>query len=233
MFVSPLPFSDGVTMERAWLEAIALADDAADLHIRSLVVVEAAVAAAHAAAFMPHATNLMIRLPAARADRDGSGARGLAGGPLEGLLRAVRIVEIESGPGLERAIDEVRALNPRLLVSVYLRYGAGFWEALERAVGHEAVAMVQVAAGAEKSYRLIPRVDTFLKARLNRARVQLVSAGGDTHAQAPAATGDESVLLGSNGGALTDNARLALLPRLGDPPPRAAPAPLRPGVPPP
>src|SRR5258706_15417531 len=142
MFVSPLPFSDGVTMERAWLEATARADDGADLHIRSLVGVEGAVAAAHAAAFMPHATNLMIRLPAARADRDGSGARGLAGGPLEGLLRAARIVEIESGPGLERAIDEGRALNPRLLISGHLRYGAGFWGAPERAGGHGAGAMV-------------------------------------------------------------------------------------------
>ena len=40
----------------------------------------------------------------------------------------------------------------------------------------------------QKSYRLMPRVDAFLKERLLRARVQLVSAGGDTDTQASAAT---------------------------------------------
>ena len=41
MIVGPLPITDGVTMERAYLEAIAAADPDADLHTRSLVVVEA------------------------------------------------------------------------------------------------------------------------------------------------------------------------------------------------
>ena len=229
MIVGPLPYTDGSTMERAWLEAIALADDAADLHTRSLVVVEADAAAAHADAFAPHAANLMIRLGARYLAGAGRSAA-VAAGPLADLLRGGRMVEIVSGPGLERAIEQVRALNPRLMVSVYLRYGPGFWEALEHAVGHEAVAMIHVHAGPVKSYRLTPRVDAFLKARLVRARVQLVSAGGDTDAQASAATVYESVLLGANGGAMTHTAGLALLPELVDVYQGADPAPLLAGL---
>ncbi len=229
MIVGPLPYSDGFTMERAWLEAIALADDAADLHTRSLVVVEADAAAAYAEVLAPHAANLMIRLGAAHGSGNGRAA-GIAAGPLADLLRCGRIVELVSGAGLEPAIEQVLTLNPRLLVSVYLRYGPGFWEALERAVSLEAVAMIHVHAGPVKSYHLIPRVDAFLKARLVRARVQLVNAGGDSDAQASAATVYESVLLGANGGAMTHTAGLALLPELVDVYHGADPAPLLAGL---
>src|SRR5262249_61713109 len=54
MIVGPLPHTDGFRMERAWLEAIAAADPAADLHTRSLVVIEADRVIAHAAEFLPH-----------------------------------------------------------------------------------------------------------------------------------------------------------------------------------
>src|SRR5258706_2626457 len=216
-------------MERAWLEAIALADDAADLHTRSLVVVEADAAAAYAEVLAPHAANLMIRLGAAHGSGNGR-AVGIAAGPFADLLRRGRIVALVSGAGHEPAIEQVLTLNPRLLVSVYLRYGPGFWEALERAVSLEAVAMIHVHAGPVKSYHLIPRVDAFLKARLVRARVQLVNAGGDSDAQASAATVYESVLLGSNGGAMTDIAGLALLPELVDAYHGADPAPLLAGL---
>ncbi|HEY6866319.1 MAG TPA: hypothetical protein VI792_03625, partial [Candidatus Eisenbacteria bacterium] len=225
MIVGPLPYGDGETMERAWLEAIGMADPAADLHTRSLVVVEADAAAAHRAAFAPHAANLMVRLEARHAA--GLAAAGTpAAAALADLLRAGRIAEIVSGPELEAAIAQLRALNPRLLVSVFLRYGPGFWEALERAVRHDAVAMIHVHAGAVKSYHLVPRVDAFLKARLVRARVQLVSAGGDGDTQASAATVYESVLLGANGGAMTHLAALALAPGLVDAYHGADPAPI-------
>jgi hypothetical protein len=49
-----------------------------------------------------------------------------------------------------------------------------------------------------------------------RARVQLVSAGGNSDTQSSAATVYESVLLGANGGAMTHLAGLALLPELVD-----------------
>src|SRR6185503_1305179 len=78
----------------------------------------------------------------------------------------------------------------------------------------------------EKSYRLVPRIDAYLKARLVRARVQLVSAGGDTDTQSSAATVYESVLLGSNGGSMTHVATLALAPELVDAYHGADPAPI-------
>src|SRR5437867_2270143 len=40
MIVGPLPYSDGISIERAYLEAIAAAAPREDLHIRSLVVME-------------------------------------------------------------------------------------------------------------------------------------------------------------------------------------------------
>src|SRR5205823_4000486 len=76
------------------------------------------------------------------------------------------------------------------------------------------VAMIHYHTGPAKSYRLTPRIDAFLKERLLRARVQLVSAGGDTDTQASAATVYESVLLGANGGAMTHVAAIALMPEL-------------------
>jgi glutamate synthase domain-containing protein 2 len=219
MVVGPLPWTDGVTMERAWLEAIAAADPAADLHTRSLVIVEADHATAHADAYAAHAASLVPRLAPRHV------AALAAGSPLARLLASGRVVELEWSADLDRAIERVRALNPRLLVSVFLRYGSAFWEALAGAVANEAVAMIHLHAGTMKSYRLVPRVDAFLKARLVRARIQLVSAGGDHDTQASAATVYEAVLLGANGGAMTHLAGLALLPELADAYRGADPAP--------
>ncbi|MEK7330370.1 MAG: hypothetical protein AAB113_06160, partial [Candidatus Eisenbacteria bacterium] len=61
MIVGPLPYSDGWRMERAWLEAIAAADPDADLHTRSLVVIEADRYLAHREAFRTHAENIVVR----------------------------------------------------------------------------------------------------------------------------------------------------------------------------
>jgi glutamate synthase domain-containing protein 2 len=214
MIVGPLPYTDGHRMERAWLEAIAAADPGADLHTRSLVVIEADRYLAHRETLRPHAQNIMVRLTARHCERLHAGDDGV--GALRELLAAGRIAELEWSPELAACEAVVRAANPNLLLSVFLRHGEGFWEALEGAVGLESVAMIHYHAGAERSYRLTPRIDAFLKARLIRARVQLVSAGGDGDTQASAATVYESVLLGANGGAMTHLAGLVLLPELVD-----------------
>jgi ferredoxin len=87
------------------------------------------------------------------------------------------------------------------------------------------VALVQIHSGELKSYRLLPRVDAFLKDRLDRARVQLVSVGGDTDTIASAAAVYEAVLLGANGGAATHLAVLSLAPEFADVLTGADPAP--------
>ena len=87
---------------------------------------------------------------------------------------------------------------------------------LLEAAGTEGVALMHYHAGPLKSYRLTPRIDAFLKERLLRGRVQLVSAGGDSDTQASAATVYESVLLGANGGAMTHAAAIPLVPALVD-----------------
>ena len=214
MIVGPLPHSDGFRMERAWLEAIAAADPAADLHTRSLVVIDADQVIAHAAEFLPHAGHVMPRIALRHAAALAEGDPAIE--PLRRVLAACQVAEIEWSTGLAASAGHVLAVNPALLLSVHLRYGDGFWEALEGAVALDSVAMIHYQAGAEKSYRLTPRIDAFLKSRLVRARVQLVSAGGDTDTQSSAATVYESVLLGANGGAMTHIAGFALLPELID-----------------
>ena len=235
MIVGPLPYTDGVTMERAYLQAIAAADPAADLHTRSLVVVEARRYLEHSSSLAPHLPDLMVRLDpehAALAARGGAVAEAL-----RSAFLGARIVELEWSPSLEEDASALLAINPELLLSVFLRHGGGgrkggegedpgFWRALEAATRLVGVAMIHCHAGPLKSYRLTPRVDAFLKACLLRARVQLVSAGGDTDTQASAATVYESVLLGANGGAMTHLAGLALLPELIDVYHGADPAPV-------
>ncbi len=214
MIVGPLPWTDGFRMERAWLEAIAAADPQADLHTASLVVIEADRCLAHLDEYLPHAPNIVVRLSprhCACLTGDSQDARGL-----RALLAAARLAELEWSTDLASGAAQVLALYPELLLSVHLRYGEGFWEALEAAVRLDGVAMIHYQAASEKSYRLTPRIDAFLKARLIRARVQLVSAGGDTDTQSSAATVYEAVLLGANGGAMTHLACLALLPELVD-----------------
>ena len=115
-------------------------------------------------------------------------------------------VEARKGPDVSREGVQ-RDLLPIVEGStVTTKYGA---------VRTDHVAMVQVHSGAEKSYDLVPKVDAFLKRRFLRARIQLVSAGGDTDTHASAATVYEAVLLGANGGAMTHVASLALVERTG------------------
>jgi glutamate synthase domain-containing protein 2 len=208
MIVGPLPHSDGHTLERAYLRAIERADPAADMKTRSLVVVPGDALLEHGEQYQPHAPHVMPRLaPRHLAQLDGS---------LSDFLERVRMIELEWNDEFPAQVEALRARFPESLFSVHLCYGDGFWDALETAVRCDGVAMVQVHSGAEKSYRLISRVDAHLKRRFLRARVQLVSAAGDTDTHASAATVYESVLLGSNGGAMTHLATLALVPELVD-----------------
>jgi glutamate synthase domain-containing protein 2 len=225
MIVGPLPCTDGVTMEWTYLEAIAAADPAADLHTETLVVIEADRFAEHMESFLPHAAHVMLRLEPrhiAALETGMDGALAL----LEGLQRG-RIAEIAWSPELERHAARVLAVSPGLLLAVWLPYRdeATFWPALEQAVRLDGVAAIHYHAGPLKSYDLTPRVDAFLKARFLRARAQLICAGGDTDTQASAATVYEAVLLGANGGSMTHIAGLALLPELIDAYHGADPAP--------
>ncbi|HTM57956.1 MAG TPA: glutamate synthase-related protein [Candidatus Udaeobacter sp.] len=218
MIVGPLPWSDGLRMEVAYLEAIASANEEADLHTRTCVVIEADRFVAQAGALRAHGAAIIPRLEARHAD---ALERGAADSSLTELIAAAGIAEIAWQDGLERAVQTLRRINPRLWISIWIRRGdfAGepaFLAAIESAVKLEGVAMIHYHSGAEKSYRLTPRIDAFLKARFLRARVQLVSAGGDTDTQASAATVYEAVLLGANGGAMTHVASVALLPELID-----------------
>jgi glutamate synthase domain-containing protein 3/ferredoxin len=210
MIVGPLPHSDGQTLERAYLRAIERANPEADVKTRSLVVVPGDALLEHGALYLPHAPHVMPRLEPRHLEL-------LEERPeLAELLGRVRMIELEWNADFPAQVESLRARFPESLFSVHLHYGDGFWEALETAVRCDRVAMVQVHSGAEKSYRLISRVDAHLKKRFLRARVQLVSAGGDTDTHASAATVYESVLLGSNGGAMTHLATLALVPELVD-----------------
>src|SRR5262249_44993790 len=142
MIVGPLPYTDGLRMELAWLEAIAAADPAADLHTRSLVVIEADHCAAHADAFLPHPENLMVRLAPGQCERLDVGSPFAT--RVSGLLERGRLAELEWSEALADDAERVFAKNPDLLLSVFLRFGDGFWEALESAVALEGVAMIHI-----------------------------------------------------------------------------------------
>ncbi len=223
LIVGPLPFGSGPQLELAYLRAIAQADPGHDIRTSSLVVVDADKAEAHAAALLPYAAGLVVRLAPRHA------ARLQAGGALAQLLGASRLVELDPwgageeadvrppGESLAALAGAALAVAPGLLLSVYMRFGGeAFWARLEEAARHPGVALVQYHAGARKSYRLTPKVDAFLKQRLLRARVQLACAGGDGDTQASAATVYEGVLLGANGGAMTHAAAIALAPEVVD-----------------
>jgi glutamate synthase domain-containing protein 2 len=215
MIVGPLPMAVDIVLERAYLEAIAAANPAADLHTRSLVVIEADRCVEHTLALRPHAAHVMPRLEPRHLEQLASGSG--ASGVLRDWVAAARIVEIAWSPNLARDVAVLVGIDSSVLVSVFMRYEESnreFWPAVEATARLDGVAMLHVHSGREKSYRLVPRVDAFLKARFLRARVQLVSAGGDTDTQASAATVYEAVLLGANGGAMTHIAEIALLPEL-------------------
>jgi len=212
MLVGPLPYTDGHTLERAYLRAIETADPDEDLKTRSLVVVPGDRLAEHEARYRPHAPWILPRLE----ERHLALLDDPAAAPFAELIARVRLIELEWTERFEEHVAGLHARFGEAQFSVLVRHGPQFYAQLERAVRCDHVAMVQVHSGARKSYELIPEVDAFLKCRFLRARIQLVSAGGDTDTHASAATVYEAVLLGANGGAMTHVASLALVPELVD-----------------
>ena len=212
MLVGPLPYTDGHTLERAYLRAIETADPDENLKTRSLVVVPADQLIAHEERYLPHAPWILPRLEQRHIDLLATPA----GAPLARLLDRVRLIELDGIADLARRVRDLHARYGEAQFSVHLAHGPDFYEQLERAVRCDHIAMVQVHSGDLKSYELISKVDEHLKRRFLRARIQLVSAGGNTDTHASAATVYEAVLLGANGGAMTHVASLALVPDLVD-----------------
>ena len=210
ILIGPLPYSDGHTLELAWLRAIAAAGEPHQGHkTRSLVVVPAEALIAQREAFQPHAPWILPRLSSEDVDDP----------KLTPILESARLIEVVWGDGAPVALADLRRRWPGAWLSVYIEadsWGERLWDSLEQAAGSEGVAMIHLHSGSEKSYRLVPKVDQFLKRRLLRARVQLVSAGGTTDTHASAATAWEAVLLGANGASMTHLASLALVPELVD-----------------
>ena len=219
--VGPLPHSDGTTLEGAYLEAVRRADPARDLRIATRVLVEAATVRAHAEFYAGHREHIIVRIPveelAANAATRTPGGWDL----VRDFGTAARLVEIavpETYPvaRLIEVLERLHAQYPALLISVYARYGGDFWPLVYAAARAEGVAMLHVHSGAERSYRLIPRVDELLKSARLRSRVQLVSAGGDHDTLSSAAAVYEAVLLGANAGSVTHLAEMALSPDFAD-----------------
>src|SRR5262249_46417107 len=109
MIVGPLPHGDGVSLERAYLDAMAAADPARDLHTASVVVAEARACLASLGLYRMRARHVMPRLTPGDAERlIGAGAD--ADG-LRSLIGAVRVVELEWSDTLELSATAVRTIN--------------------------------------------------------------------------------------------------------------------------
>ena len=122
LIVGPLPCGQGVRLEVAYLEAIAQADPAHDIRSRSLVVIEADAAVAHAAELLPHAADLVVRLaPRHIAALEGSAPDG---GALAELVRAARLVELDPW-GDDRA-EAGTEFGTRLGTEFGTRFGTEF-----------------------------------------------------------------------------------------------------------
>jgi glutamate synthase domain-containing protein 2/glutamate synthase domain-containing protein 3 len=131
-------------------------------------------------------------------------------------LIEVAVPETCAAPRLAGVLQRLHADHPRLLISVYLRYGGDFWTLAYAAARADGVALLHVHSGAERSYRLVPCIDEMLKQARLRSRVQLVSAGGDHDTLPSAAAVYEAVLLGANAGSVTHLAEMSLSPEFAD-----------------
>ena len=221
ILVGPLPHSDGITLERAYIDAIARSDPGEDLRTSTRVVVTSAAYRAQRAFYRSASERILVRVEAGDLG-DGSGMARMGGWELaDELADSSRMLEIAVEPGhgprtLHDILERLHVRHPRLVLSVFLRFGPEFWPQLLVAARALGVAMVHIDSGSEKSYRLIPAVDAWLKQARLRARVALVSAGGDSDTIASAANVYEAVLLGANAGSIAHVAELALAPEFAE-----------------
>ncbi len=179
ILVGPLPDSDGITMERAYLEAIRRSDPGQDLRISTRVIVTSDTYRRQRDFYRGERERLLVRVGAAELLPALDGAPGGGWALAQELDGTSRILEIAVPPSMALAhlgeiLERLHRKHPELLLSVYLRYGPEFWKQLVKAVRAAGVAMLHVYAGAEKSYRLIPAVDAALKRARLRSQVDLV-----------------------------------------------------------
>ena len=134
ILVGPLPHSDGVTMERAYLAAIAQADSGRDLHVATRVIVDSAAYRAHAGFYRESPARNPPARPAGGIGaqcrhpppgRLGSGARG-GRGLSPGRDRSARGCQCKRAArgsrqlarrACESAAKRLLALQPRFLVA--------------------------------------------------------------------------------------------------------------------
>jgi glutamate synthase domain-containing protein 2/glutamate synthase domain-containing protein 3 len=221
ILVGPLPHSDGLLLERAYVDAICQRDPQHDLRVKTRVIVDSASYRAQEAYYRQHHERLLVRLPAQEL-MPNPVAREAGGWELVRQLAAdSALVEVdvpESVPvaSLLPLLQRLHTEHAELMVSVYLHYGPQFWTQLLAAAQQENVAMLHVHAGEERSYRLVPRIDELLKKARLRSRLQVVTAGGTHDTISSASAVYEAVLLGANGGSISHLAQFALSPDFAD-----------------
>ncbi len=221
ILVGPLPHSDGITLERAYIDAIARSDPQQDLRTSTRVVVTSAAYRAQRDFYRGASERILVRFDAGEFVAAPGMSRTDGWELAEELAAHSRMLEIAVRPAhepqaLRDILERLHGRHPRLVLAVFLRFGPEFWPQLLVAARAAGVAMVHLDSGSEKSYRLIPAVDAWLKQARLRARVALVSAGGDSDTIASAATVYEAVLLGANAGSITHVAELALAPEFAE-----------------
>ena len=217
ILVGPMPHSDGLTLENAYLEAIRQADPERDLRIATRVIVDSDAYRTHADQYRAHHERIVVRVPVEELAPNVATRHPGGWDLVREIAETSRLVEVAvpntfDPQSLVDVLERLHEAHPGLLLSVFLRYGSTFWRQLYAAAQLPGVAMLHVHAGEEKSYRLVPAVDELLKSARLRSRVQIVSAGGETDTLASAATVYEAILLGANGGSLTHLAEIALAP---------------------
>jgi glutamate synthase domain-containing protein 2 len=231
VLVGPLPHSDGVCMERAYLDAIRRSDPQRDLRTRTRVIVTSSTYCMHHDFYKREAELLLVRVPATELLPEHADPESPTWALVEEIAEHSRMLEIEVPDALEphilrEVVDLLHARQPQLLLSVHLRFEHAFWKLLYTAAQAPGVAMLHVHSAAERSYRVIPAVDALLKRERLRSRVQLVTAGGDSDSISSAAVVYEAILLGANAGSASDLAELALSPDFADVLRGADPAPV-------
>ena len=130
IMVGPLPFGDGVMMERAYLEAAPAADPAFDLKTRTLVAIEAGRSWAKRGELLGGSPGCVCGLSRARADSAQDGTAAGAAALADAAARRPHGRARPPGPGRGGGGDwkswpPPPMPNAELLLGVFLRYPGG------------------------------------------------------------------------------------------------------------